>query len=253
MKNYRMKLAYDGTRYEGWQRQQRTEATIQGKLEAVLSRLLAAEVEVHGAGRTDAGVHAKGQVVSAVLSLPPDMDMARLFREVNHYLPEDIALLSIEEAEPRFHARLQALGKHYRYRIVAGLPKPVFERRYVWQLETMPDIEAMRAAAAALVGRHDFKSFCGNRHMKKSTVRCVTAIEISRQGNEVQLDFYGDGFLQYMIRIMTGTLVACGLGRLSPSAVPEILAAKNREAAGPTAPACGLCLMSVQYSPVQMQ
>ena len=243
--NWRLILSYDGSRYNGWQKQGNTENTIQGKLEQVLSRLMEQSIEVQGAGRTDAGVHALGQVAS--VRLPGKWDPRQLQEKLNEYLPEDIAVLEAAPAEDRFHARLSARGKTYRYEIRIGTVPDVFRRKYQWQLADQPDLEKMRAAAAQLIGTRDFRSFCGNRQFKKSTVRTVESIDIQQDGADLTITFRGDGFLPYMVRILTGTLVEVGLGKIPAASIPEILAAKDRMAAGPTAPAKGLTLVEVRY------
>lgn len=245
MQNYRLELSYDGSRYEGWQRQKRTENTIQGKVEAVLSRMTGTKVEVDGAGRTDAGVHAEGQVAS--VKLDTVLSETEICRYLNHYLPEDIAVQRVSLADMRFHARLNAVSKWYRYRIETGLPKHVFDRKYIWLYGEKLDTEVMQKAAAVLTGTHDFRSFCGNKNMKKSTIRTIEEIRITETENEVILDYTGDGFLQYMVRILTGTLVECGSGKRKPEEMYSILNACSREAAGITAPACGLTMMGVKY------
>ncbi len=243
--NWRLILSYDGSRYNGWQKQGNTENTIQGKLEQVLSRLMEQSIEVQGAGRTDAGVHALGQVAS--VRLPGKWDPRQLQEKLNEYLPEDIAVLEAAPAEDRFHARLSARGKTYRYEIRIGTVPDVFRRKYQWQLADQPDLEKMRAAAAQLIGTRDFRSFCGNRQFKKSTERTLESIDIQQNGADLTITFRGDGFLPYMVRILTGTLVEVGLGKIPAASIPEILAAKDRMAAGPTAPAKGLTLVEVRY------
>lgn len=243
--NYRMTLQYEGTKYNGWQKQGNTPNTIQEKLEAILQKLDGGEVEVRGSGRTDAGVHAMAQVASFALEhpLPPE----ELMDYINRYLPRDVGVVALEEAEPRFHARLNAKGKWYRYRIHQGGVPDVFGRRYSWPCQEELDIAAMEAAAAHLVGKLDFQSFCDTKPGKKSTVRRVDSITFSREGTDIVIDFRGEGFLYHMVRIMTGTLAEAGAHRLLPGQIPGILAAKDRKQAGPLAPACGLMLMEVTY------
>lgn len=243
--NYRMTLQYEGTKYNGWQKQGNTPNTIQAKLEAILQKLDGTEVEVRGSGRTDAGVHAMGQVASFALEHP--LPAGEVMAYINQYLPRDIAVVALEEAEPRFHARLNAKGKTYRYRIHQGTIPDVFGRRYSWPLAEQLDVEAMGAAAAHLVGKQDFQSFCDLKNSKKSTVRRVDSIEIYRDGSDLVLDFTGEGFLYHMVRIMVGTLADVGAHRILPGQIPGILAAKDRKQAGQLAPACGLMLMKVMY------
>ena len=166
---------------------------------------------------------------------------------MNRYLPDDIAVKEVKEASERFHARYKAVGKLYRYTCYDGPVKPVFQRKYVTVLEKRPDLEKMQQAAAYLEGKHDYKSFCGNPRMKKSTVRVVDKIEITRKGSFIYFDFHGTGFLQNMVRILVGTLLEVGKGKIKPEQIPDILEAKNRQMAGPTAPPQGLCLIKVDY------
>lgn len=244
MKNYKLEISYDGTRYYGWEHQP-DQITIQGKLEEVLKRMVNAEVEVIGAGRTDGGVHAKAMVANVHL------ETRKTDREIrdymNRYLPEDIVVTDVREASDRFHARYKAVGKLYTYTCYCGDLKPVFERKYVTVLDFKPDVERMRQAAEYLVGEHDFKSFCANPKMKKSTVRQVDTIEIVQKKDKIYFNFHGTGFLQNMVRILVGTLLEVGKGSMTPEDVKRILEAKDRTQAGPTAPAQGLCLMRVDY------
>ena len=245
MPNYRLTLCYDGTRYNGWQRQGNTPDTIQGKVEAALGAILGQEIEVAGSGRTDAGVHARAQVASfrAKTDLPPE-EILRALREA---LPKDIGALSLTEAAPRFHARLNCRGKTYVYRIWNSEAPDVFERRWRVAVPQPLDPAAMQTAAAALCGTHDYTSFCSNRRMKKSAVRTVESIDVQRDGDEVRLVFTGDGFLYHMVRILAGTLLEVGLGERGADTMAEILDAKNRDAAGKTAPAKGLILWEAYY------
>ncbi len=245
MANYRLTLCYDGGRYKGWQKQGNTENTIQGKLEALLSRLLMQEVELHGSGRTDAGVHARQQVCSfrAQTGIPPE----ELLRAIREKLPEDIGALSLEYAPERFHARLSCREKSYLYRIWNSDQPNVFERKYMLGFPEALDIPAMERSAAQLIGRHDFSSFCSNKHMKKSAVRELRSIEITRHGGELDIMLTGEGFLYNMARIIVGTLLEVGSGRRAPDGMAALLDAKCREAAGFTAPAQGLCLWELKY------
>ncbi|MCD2492806.1 tRNA pseudouridine(38-40) synthase TruA [Lacrimispora sp. NSJ-141] len=247
LRNYKMTVSYDGTRYNGWQKQKNTETTIQGKLEQILFRLTGKEISVQGAGRTDAGVHALGQVAN--FRLDTDLFEEELLSYFNEYLPDDIAVLSLKAASERFHSRLSAAGKIYCYRMYTGNAKPVFDRRYMWKPDEIPDAERMRRAASFLMGRHDFKSFCGNRHVNKSTVRNLERISIEESGGgrELRLTFEGEGFLQNMVRILTGTLFECGIGEREPEEMTGILEALERSRAGQMAPAKGLTLMEVRY------
>ncbi|NLU25115.1 MAG: tRNA pseudouridine(38-40) synthase TruA [Clostridiales bacterium] len=243
-KNYKAVIAYDGTRFFGWERQPDRE-TIQGKLECVLSELAGGPVEVIGAGRTDAGVHAKAMTANFHLDTTLTPEGVRDY--CNRYLPDAIAVREIREASDRFHARYKAVGKTYRYTCFDGAVKPVFDRRYVTMLDFHPDLEQMRAAAAVLQGEHDFGSFCGNPRIKKSTVRVVDSIEIVRRKDYIYFTFHGTGFLQNMVRILVGTLLEVGRGRLAAEQMSNILEVRDRKCAGPTAPPEGLCLIKVDY------
>lgn len=247
--NYKMILEYDGTRYDGWQKQRNTDKTIQGKLERVLSRLEETPVEVHGSGRTDGGVHARGQVAN--FHLNGARDAKRLMEELNSYLPADIRVLELSEAPERFHSRLSAGLKTYRYQIWMEGKADVFRRNYFYSLGQRLDLVQMKAAADQLTGVHDFKSFCANKKMKKSTVRELTNIRFTllEDGRALAVDYQGSGFLQQMVRILTGTLIEVGLGKREAVGMKDILAALDRQAAGYTAPPEGLCLMEVRYEP----
>jgi tRNA pseudouridine38-40 synthase len=245
MRNIRLLLQYDGTRYFGWQRQGEEQRTIQGRLEAVLSRMSGEALQIIGAGRTDAGAHALGQVANFHTASPLPVQGIRDY--CNRHLPEDIVVLAAEEADPRFHARYRARAKRYHYRICNRLVRDVFSRRYAWHVPEPLDLGAMRRAAALLVGEHDFRSFTSLKSKHKSAVRRLTALEAESQEGEATLRFEADGFLYNMARILTGTLVEVGLGRLAPERVGEILAARDRSLAGPMAPPHGLFLVEVLY------
>lgn len=242
---YKLILSYDGSRYDGWQKQGNTGATIQGKLEDVLSRLAGAAVEVQGAGRTDAGVHARAQAASFRLEHGPAPDQVLAY--LNRYLPEDIAAVSCQPAPPRFHARLSAKGKRYVYRLWTSEIPNVFERRYLTPWPHPLDLDAMERGASFFLGTHDFRAFCANKRYKKSTVRTITALKIQRLGGEVRLTAQGDGFLYHMVRILTGTLVEVGMGKRSPESLPALLESGDRTQAGPVMPARGLILDEVFY------
>ena len=301
--NYKMTVQYEGTRYKGWQKQPRIDNTIQGKLETLLSRLLDADIEVFGAGRTDAGVHALGQTANfwvaedrmqSFMQRYPSMKAswstasaraqaeaasrsgspsagimrknsdpstgtgdirsrqilaqdAMLLEALNHYLPDDIAIPRIVRASDRFHARYLTSSKWYRYRIRTAPYPDVIGRRFLWQYGEDLDTDAMLRASRALIGTHDFTSFCGLK-MKKSAVRTITKIDISRpDADTIVLDYYGDGFLNHMVRLLTGELVEVGAGRSEESAIKTILEAQKKGAACHTAPASGLTLMKVCY------
>lgn len=244
MRNIRLEICYDGTRYKGWQRLPGTDNTVQGKLEQTLTRILGEEIEISGSGRTDAGAHALGQVAN--FHCGSDMPCGEILSQLRRYLPEDIGIESCQEASPRFHARLNCKSKTYRYRIWNSEKPCVFQRRFVYVMPEKLDAEQMRRAAEAFMGAHDFSAFCTNKKMKKSTVREIQDISISRDGEELVLTFTGDGFLYNMVRIMVGTLVEVGLHRRDADSIPSLFGGK-REDAGYLVPARGLCLMEVNY------
>lgn len=244
MNNYKFLVQYDGTRYSGWQRQGNTSSTIQFKLEKAISGLLGEDIEVAGSGRTDAGVHAMGQVAN--FRTTKCLNIPDFLEKLNTVLPEDIAVIDMTLASPRFHARLSAKEKTYRYTIQNSNISDVFCRKYAYKMPEKLDIPAMEAAASYLMGTHDFKGF-STGHTKKSTVRHIRSIEITQQGNKVYLTFTGNGFLYNMVRILTGTLIEVGRGERRPESVIEVLETKDRAKAGFTAPPQGLCLMEVIY------
>ncbi len=244
MRNLRLDICYDGTRYRGWQRLPGKDDTIQGKLETCLSRILGESIEISGSGRTDAGVHAQGQVAN--FHCQSQMPVSEILEQLRRYLPEDIGIYSCRDVSERFHARLNAKEKTYRYRIWNSEKPCVFQRRFVSVMPEKLDIAAMEEAAAYLCGEHDFSAFCGNTKMKKSTVRYIRAITITRQGEELWLEFTGNGFLHNMVRILVGTLIEVGRGERSVDSIPALFGGKRAEA-GFLAPAQGLCLMEVMY------
>lgn len=244
MRNLRLKLCYDGTRYRGWQRLPGTDNTIQGKLEQTLSRILGEPIEVSGSGRTDAGVHALGQVAS--FHCESAMPAEEILEQLRRYLPEDIGIYSCQEASPRFHARLNARQKTYCYRIWNSDAPCVFQRRYVAVFPEALDVAAMNAAGAYLVGTHDFAAFCTKAKVKKSTVRCITSLTVERKGEEICIAVTANGFLYNMMRILAGTLIEVGRGERTAESVLSLFSGQRREA-GFLAPAQGLCLMEVVY------
>lgn len=245
MQNYKLTIQYDGTRYNGWQRQGNTDNTIQGKLNEIIGRYLGEVIDVAGSGRTDAGVHAYGQVANFKTVKYLDKDSFLL--DINSYLPQDIRLLKVESVDDRFHARLSAVSKTYEYVIDNGFVSDVFARKYSYRLEEKLDVEKMRMAAEFLIGTHDYLSFCGNKKFKKSSVRTVTDILITESVGKVHIVFRGNGFLQNMVRIMAGTLIEVGLGKREPESMTDSINARSREAAGMMAPPEGLFLKEVEY------
>ena len=244
MRNIRLDLCYDGTRYNGWQRQKVHDNTIQGKIETALSRILGEPIEISASGRTDTGVHARGQVANFHTENP--MDCAEILEQLRRYLPEDIGVYSCREVSPRFHSRLNALEKTYQYRAWNSEMPCVFDRRFVAEFPEELDVDAMQEAALLLLGTHDFSAFCANRKMKKSTVRTIKAFTVERMGEEIRFTVTGNGFLHNMVRILVGTLIEVGRGERNLESIPELFGGK-REQAGFLAPGKGLCLMEVRY------
>ena len=244
MRNIRLDICYDGTRYNGWQRQTAHDNTIQGKLETALSRILGEPIEISASGRTDTGVHARGQVAN--FHCNSNMAAEEILANLRRYLPEDIGIYSCKEVSPRFHARLNALEKTYQYRLWNSGAPCVFERRFVAVMEESLDVEAMHTAAQLLLGTHDFSAFCANKKMKKSTVRTIKSFTVERVGEEIRFTVTGNGFLHNMVRIIVGTLLEVGRGARSAESIPLLFGAPRSES-GELIPACGLCLMEVTY------
>ena len=244
MRNLRLDICYDGTRYRGWQRLPGKDDTIQGKLETAISRILGESIEISGSGRTDAGVHARGQVAN--FHCGSTMPACEILENLRRYLPEDIGIYSCRDVSERFHARLNAKEKTYRYRIWNSDIPCVFERRFVTVMPEKLDVDAMNRGAQHLLGQHDFAAFCGNAKMKKSTVRYIRSLTVERQGEELHITVTGNGFLHNMVRIIVGTLVEIGRGERNPDSIPALFEGKRADA-GFLAPAQGLCLMEVYY------
>jgi tRNA pseudouridine38-40 synthase len=241
----KLTVAYDGAAYAGWQRQP-DRGTVQGVLEEAWRTITGEEPALTASGRTDAGVHALGQVVG--LATASDASVERLMRGLNAVLPEDVVVRSIDEAPAGFHATHDALRKTYRYQLHDGPAPPLFERRYVWHVRGRRlDERAMGQGGAALVGRHDFASFETTGSERASTVRTVIALSVVRSGDRIDVEVTGDGFLYNMVRTIAGTLVEVGRGAKPAEWVASALAARDRAAAGPTAPAQGLVLLRVEY------
>jgi tRNA pseudouridine38-40 synthase len=262
MRTLKLTLSYDGSRLVGWQRQAEGDS-VQGLLEEVLDRFEGAHVTVHGAGRTDAGVHALGQVASVRVTFPHDPPT--LVRALNAELPEDVRVLAVEEAAPEFHARFSAQSKTYRYHVRNGPLASPFERAFVWHVPQPLDVESMRRAAAQLLGRHDFSAFRSVGTDSPDAVRTILASSLSSgpgsslmpavahapatgdSGTLLTYEVTGDGFLRHMVRAIVGTLVEVGRGWRHPEQMDELLRARDRAAAGATAPPQGLFLVRVDY------
>ena len=244
MRNIRLDICYDGTRYRGWQRLPGKDDTIQGKLETCLSKILGEEIEISGSGRTDAGVHAVGQVAN--FHCESTMPAEEILAQLRQYLPEDIGISRCKDCSPRFHARLNAKEKTYCYTIWNSEDPNVFDRKCMTCISQPLDLAAMREAAKHLEGEHDFSAFCGNPQFKKSTVRFVRSVKILKLGNEVRLIFTGNGFIHNQVRIMVGTVIEVGRGERAADSIPALFGGKRSDA-GFLAPAQGLCLMEVTY------
>ena len=246
-RTFKLTIAYDGTDYVGWQRQAKG-ASIQGLLEDALRAIEGRHVNVHGAGRTDAGVHALGQVAS--FNLTATIAPARLTRALNAVLPLDVRVDGAEEAPADFHARFSATGKIYEYRIVTGPVASPFGRRYVWHVPPRLNLDAIRTASMSLLGAHDFAAFQGRGTSRPSTERTLRRLEWhtgSSPDAPLVMEIEGNGFLRHMVRSIAGTLVEIGLGRRPPDDIVRILESRDRACAGATAPASGLFLARVLY------
>lgn len=238
--NYKLSVVYEGTRYKGWQRQKNSEMTIQGKIESVLSRYFGHPIEINGASRTDAGVHAAAQVAN--FKTDRAVEAKELMAYVNQYLPEDIGIFEIEAVPESYHARFHTKRKVYLYRLWTADYPPVFQRREVfWHRGASLDMEAMKEGAKLIEGKHDFKGFCTDK-TKKSTERNLREISIAVTENEIRFIVEGDGFLYNMVRIIVGTLLEIGEGKRTPESVLRVLETGDRALAGETAPAQGLLL-----------
>lgn len=244
MRTYKLTISYDGSRFQGWQRQSTTDNTIQFILERSIGKLVGYRVHVDGSGRTDAGVHARGQVASVQLGCLYDIQE---FREsLNRYLPEDIRITKVELVKNGFHARKSAKGKKYEYYIDCREKPDVFCRRYCYHYPEELDIEAMRRAASYLIGARNFTSFTDDKECS-DPIRQITDIKILSTGEKVRITYYGSGFLYHMVRILTGTLLEVGTGKRDPAMIPVVIAAEDRQLAGFLAPARGLFLRKVYY------
>lgn len=244
MRTYKLSIAYDGTRYQGWQRQPDTELTVQGILERIISAVQGYPVEVNGSGRTDGGVHAQAQTASIVLSGKIEADAFRA--ELNQRLPEDIRVTQVQLVKNGFHARYSAKGKCYTYTVDLREKADVFARRYAYHFPGKLDIPAMEKAAGYLTGKHDFSAFT-DRNEEQSAVRMIYNIQIEAQGSKVQISYEGNGFMYHMVRILTGTLLEVGTGKREPENIMTLLERGERRQAGFLAPACGLSLKEVYY------
>jgi tRNA pseudouridine38-40 synthase len=244
VRRIKLTVQYDGSRYHGWQIQP-GKRTIQGELVEVVSNLVGTRTHVHGASRTDAGVSALGQVALFEVDCP--IPTENFPRAISGRLPSDIVVTAAEEAPPKFDLMGGPKSKLYRYTIYTGRHRPVLQLAQCWHIPRELDVAAMNQAAQQLVGTKDFKSFATAKDRREETVRTIFRCDVTTEGDWIYVDVEGDAFLYNMVRNIVGTLVEVGAGRWTPERMPEIIAAKNRTAAGPLAPAQGLCLMWIKY------
>ena len=245
MRNIKIVIEYDGTRYKGWQRLGDSDNTIQHKVEAVLSKMAEENIEIIGSGRTDAGVHATNQVANfRTECMMPDHKMRSYCYE---YLPEDIVVKTVEEVDLNFHARYNAKVKKYVYNICNNKAHNVFTRKYDYHVPLPLNIENMRRASEILIGEHDFQSFTTLKTKKKSTIRNIYTINIVNDDGNIEISVQGNGFMKNMVRLIVGTLVEVGLGERPANEISDILDKKERKYAGHIAPAKGLFLEEVNY------
>lgn len=247
-RNLKITLEYDGTHYCGWQVQKGSvflKASIQSTLEKALRKILQEKIRLIGSGRTDAGVHALGQVAN--FKTKSNMPLDKLQRALNGNLPDDITISKIEEVNPKFHSRFNAKSKVYRYTILNRRYPSALLRNRVYFCRYPLDIKVMRRQAKVLLGRHNFRSFQAADKKESNPVRTIKQLNIKKQGDLIYIDIEADGFLYNMVRNIVGTLIEIGRGKFPKGVLRKILAAKNRKVAGPTAPSCGLCLVEVRY------
>ncbi len=245
MRNIKITIEYDGSRYKGFQRLQDNENTIQGKIEAVLSKMTEEEIEIIGSGRTDMGVHAIGQVAN--FKTNSDMSIQKIKSYLYEYLPEDIVVRKLEEVEERFHSRYNAESKVYMYKIYNSEMHNPFLRKYSTHIPKNLNIDLMKEASKYLIGEHDFTSFASSKSKKKSNVRTIYSLEIQKNKDIIEIYVHGNGFLYNMVRIIAGALIDVGLKKIKPEDIQTMLENKNRIQASDTAPAKGLYLYKVKY------
>jgi tRNA pseudouridine38-40 synthase len=243
MRTIKLTIEYDGTAYVGWQHQPNG-ISVQQVMEEALARIQGESVRIHSSGRTDAGVHARGMV--ACFRTPKVLPMSAYTDGMNCTLPPDIAVISAEEVHPEFDPRRHAKGKHYRYTILCSTRRSPLTRLQAWHLKEKLDLERMREGAACFLGEHDFSAFRTSGCAAKTTVKRIDSVGICESGDLIHIDVCGSGFMRNMVRIMAGTLVQIGLGKMQPEHVRKCLTEPGT-APGPTAPAHGLCLMEVYY------
>jgi tRNA pseudouridine38-40 synthase len=245
MQRYKCIISYDGTGFSGYQVQP-NKRTVQSEFEAVLAKMhKGTVVKVSASGRTDAGVHAKGQVIH--FDSPLDIPMEKWAMALNSLLPDDLSVLSVEKAKDTFHARYDAIGKEYRYYLQMSSVRDPFQRNYAYQYPYKLDLETIKEASKYLIGTHDFTSFCSAKTEIEDRIRTINAIEITLEGDKLCFRFVGNGFLYNMVRILVGTLLEVGTGDRLPSDIPDIIDKRDRRFAGKTAPGHGLYLWKVFY------
>lgn len=245
MRNLKMTIQYDGSRYKGWQKQKNGELTIQYKIENVLSKMTGEDVQIVGCSRTDAGVHAENYIAN--FHTECEFTINTMLDYLYEFLPEDIVVKNIEEVHERFHARYNAKSKTYVYKINNDKFRNVFHRKYAYHTDEKINLAEMKKAAEKLIGTHDFQSFTNLKPNGKSTVKTINYINILQNKNMIYIEVNGDGFLLNMVRIIVGTLLEVGKGNINSNEIQKILNKKKREEYGPIAQAKGLCLQSVQY------
>lgn len=249
MRNIRMTIQYDGSRYKGWQKQNikgTSVSTIQDKIEKVLSKMTGEEIQVIGCGRTDTGVHA--DKYTANFKTNSNKNIKDMSKYLHEFLPEDISVISLRDVSDRFHSRLNAISKTYVYTIDNNRFANVFIKKYAYHVEGQLNIEKMKEASKYFIGTHDFKGFSGVKDKsKKSTVRTINYINITEKDNIIKIEYNGNGFLINMVRILSGTLINVGKGQIEPEDIKKMLQSKQRSELAVKAPAKGLCMKEVNY------
>lgn len=245
MRNLKIEIEYDGSRYKGWQTQKGNIATIQEKLESVIGKMTGEKIQIIGCGRTDTGVHAENYIANFTTNCEKTVD--EMLDYLYEYLPEDIVVKTMKDTSERFHARYNVISKTYVYRINNNKYRNVFNKKYTCHIPEKLNVENMRVAAGVLLGTKDFMSFTTLKNKSKATVRTINYINITENDGNIEMEFNGNGFLKNMVRIISGTLIEIGLGTKKTEDMKKILEAKLRSEAGPTAHAHGLSLKNVQY------
>lgn len=245
MTNYKILVTYDGTRYKGWQRLGDSDQTVQGKIEDVLTKMTLEPVEVIGSGRTDAGVHATGQIAN--FKLVDELSASEIKEYLYRYLPDDIVVKKVQKVDDKFHSRFNAESKMYTYKIWNNHQHDPMNRKYTLHVQEGLNIEVMEKACEYFIGKYDFSAFTTAKSKKKSMVRDIKSINIVKEGSLVYITVEADGFLHKMVRKIVGTLLEVGLGRMKLNVVPEIISQKDRSKSAPIAPPHGLYLTSVKY------